>query len=214
MNAATMGAAPQLLAELRHADHIIKAMLNAMTAQQQARVGAQLEAAGVAGDGITRHHERAAAIAAATVAPANWANAFDGAAYSASDAADDIECAIETINGLLRLALDQLAGVTNTQADAAIRGAKRFIDDIGGIAHQLHSSAGLRRAAGWMAVDVGTPNSNRDVLAWDGVDQIPCPAFYDAEESCWFSKHDGSRFDDGVVTHWREIQAPVNGGVK
>lgn len=58
-----------LLTELRHADHIIKTMLRAMTVQQQARVGAELEAAGVAGDGITRHHERAAVIAAAT-APA------------------------------------------------------------------------------------------------------------------------------------------------
>ncbi|MGV8024918.1 hypothetical protein PJO54_29260, partial [Mycobacterium kansasii] len=48
-----------LLAELHHADHIIKVMLNAMSVQQQARVGAELEAAGVAGDGITRHHERA-----------------------------------------------------------------------------------------------------------------------------------------------------------
>jgi hypothetical protein len=44
-------------------------MLNAMTVQQPARVGAQLEADGVAGDGITRHHERRAVIAAATAAP-------------------------------------------------------------------------------------------------------------------------------------------------
>lgn len=59
-----------LLAELRHADHIIKTMLRAMTVQQQARVGAKLEAAGVAGEGMTRHHERAAVIAAATATPA------------------------------------------------------------------------------------------------------------------------------------------------
>jgi hypothetical protein len=65
-----MSASVTLLAELRHADHIIKTMLRAMTVQQQARVGAELEAAGVAVDGITRHHERAAAIAAAT-APAS-----------------------------------------------------------------------------------------------------------------------------------------------
>ena len=63
--------APLLLAELRHADHIIKVMLNALTTQQQARVGAKLEAAGVAGEGMTRHHERAAAIAAATATPAS-----------------------------------------------------------------------------------------------------------------------------------------------
>lgn len=60
--------APSLLAELRHADHIIKVMLNALTTQQQARVGATLEVAGVAGEGMTRHHERAAAIAAGAAA--------------------------------------------------------------------------------------------------------------------------------------------------
>lgn len=58
-----------LLTELHHSDHIIKVMLRAMTVQQQARVGAELEAAGVAGEGMTRHHERASVIAAAT-APA------------------------------------------------------------------------------------------------------------------------------------------------
>lgn len=71
---ASMARAPSpittdLLAELHHADHIIKTMLRAMTVQQQARVGAQLEADGVAGEGMTRHHERAAVIAAATAAP-------------------------------------------------------------------------------------------------------------------------------------------------
>lgn len=74
MNATTTQAlaagAPSLLAELRHADHIIKVMLNALTTQQQSRVGAKLEAAGVAGEGMTRHHERAAAIAAAAAVAA------------------------------------------------------------------------------------------------------------------------------------------------
>lgn len=72
MNATTTQAlaagAPSLLAELRHADHIIKVMLNALTTQQQAHVGAKLEAAGVAGEGMTRHHERAAAIVAGAAA--------------------------------------------------------------------------------------------------------------------------------------------------
>ncbi|NVD74522.1 hypothetical protein HUX88_28975 [Duganella sp. BJB1802] len=58
-----------VLAELHHADHIIKVMLNALTIQQKAKVAEQLEAAGVAGDGMTRHQERAAAIAVATAAP-------------------------------------------------------------------------------------------------------------------------------------------------
>jgi len=62
--------ATTLLTELRHADHIIKTMLHAMTVHQQARVGAKLEADGVAGEGMTRHHERAAVIAAAA-APAS-----------------------------------------------------------------------------------------------------------------------------------------------
>jgi hypothetical protein len=58
----------RLLAELQHADTIIKTMLNAMTIQQKVKVGAQLEAAGIAGEGVTRHHERRAAIDAANAA--------------------------------------------------------------------------------------------------------------------------------------------------
>jgi hypothetical protein len=60
--------AQRLLSELQHADTIIKAMLSAMTVQQKVKVGAQLEAAGVAGEGMTRHHERRAAIDAAIAA--------------------------------------------------------------------------------------------------------------------------------------------------
>jgi hypothetical protein len=63
-------AALGLLDELRHADHIIKIMLQTMSVQQQARLGAELEAAGVAGDSAARHRERTAVIAAAT-APAS-----------------------------------------------------------------------------------------------------------------------------------------------
>ncbi|TFW13278.1 hypothetical protein E4L98_29185 [Duganella callida] len=59
-----------LLTELHHSDYIIKTILRAMTVQQQARVGAELERAGIAGEGMTRHHERAAVIAAATAVPA------------------------------------------------------------------------------------------------------------------------------------------------
>ena len=54
-------------------------------------------------------------------------------------AADDIECAIEVINDLLRLALDQLVSIPDCRADAAIRGARRFLDDIKVIAGRLHS---------------------------------------------------------------------------
>ena len=55
-----------LLAELRHADRIILVMLNVMTLEQKMRCATQLEAEGVSPDGMTRHHERAAAIASAS----------------------------------------------------------------------------------------------------------------------------------------------------
>jgi hypothetical protein len=60
--------AQRLLSELQHADTIIKAMLNTMTVQQKIKVGAQLEAAGIADEGMTRYHERRAAIDAANAA--------------------------------------------------------------------------------------------------------------------------------------------------
>lgn len=66
-----MSAAITLLAELRHADAIIKAMLNTMTAQQKARVAEKLEADGIVTDGMSRHHERRAAIEGARSEPAS-----------------------------------------------------------------------------------------------------------------------------------------------
>lgn len=68
MNAAhhTAAHAPALLAELKLADRIIGAMLNAMTTQQKAKVHQQLDAAGVSGEGMTRANERLAVIEAAT----------------------------------------------------------------------------------------------------------------------------------------------------
>ncbi len=67
MNAAMSGAggAAAILAELHHADHIIKVMLNAMTGTQKAKVHEQLAAAGVSGEGMTRANERLAVIEAA-----------------------------------------------------------------------------------------------------------------------------------------------------
>lgn len=62
---------------------------------------------------------------------------------------------------------------------------------------------------GWTPVTAGgMPGTTRDVLVWHGDDQMPLPAFYDDDEGSWFSKFDGCQFDDGIVTHWREIQAP------
>lgn len=54
-----------LLTELQKAERIICVMLNEMTTAQKLKVHAQLDAAGVSGDGITRYHERRAAIQAA-----------------------------------------------------------------------------------------------------------------------------------------------------
>lgn len=77
MNAAVPGSgtAPALLAELHHADHIIKAMLNAMTLQQKERVHEQLDAAGVSGEGMTRANERRAVMEATSAS--NWPHAVD-----------------------------------------------------------------------------------------------------------------------------------------
>jgi len=63
-------------------------------------------------------------------------------AAAVNDAIDDIECAIATINDLLRLALDDLQLDTETRAGSAIRGAKRFIDDIGLVAVRLSAETG------------------------------------------------------------------------
>ncbi|MBA5686961.1 hypothetical protein [Rugamonas apoptosis] len=157
------------------------------------------------------HSEREKLLAA-------WVTTFDGEVYGVSDAADDIECAIETANDLLRLALDRLPGVADSGANAAIRGAKRFIDDIGAIARQLHATGGAANSTpnnigvdrnGWMPVATGaTPDSNRDVLVWNTAEQQPTAAFYCTDENCWFSKYDGLRLGNDVVTHWQEIQAP------
>jgi len=64
-----MNTSSALLAELHHADHIIKVMLNAMTLAQKSKCATQLEADGVSPDGMTRAHERAAVIQAANAAP-------------------------------------------------------------------------------------------------------------------------------------------------
>lgn len=101
--------APSLLAELRHADHIIKVMLNALTIQQQARVGAKLEAAGVAGEGMTRHHERAAAMAAAVAAPAS-ASTTNGRMTAIAQQAGFIVTEAQAANGLLQ-------GMPSTRGD-------------------------------------------------------------------------------------------------
>ena len=130
-------ATPALLAELHHADHIIKVMLRAMTVQQQARVGAQLEAAGVAGDGISRHHKRAAVIAAATTAPGSTSISttdqrlldIEARAHDAAAQAADIEHLLQaTFEKLDYLSsavgpLSSVVGAANCFAACAARNA-------------------------------------------------------------------------------------------
>jgi hypothetical protein len=48
--------------ELGKAELIIQAMLNAMTSDQKVKVAALLETSGVSPDGMTRFHERRAAL--------------------------------------------------------------------------------------------------------------------------------------------------------
>ena len=107
-----MSAAVTLLAELRHADAIIKAMLNAMTAQQKARVAEKLEADGIVTDGMSRHHERAAAIEAAASAPVSTGDITSGrlrvdivgracdAAAQAADIAHLLQATFEKLDDL------------------------------------------------------------------------------------------------------------------
>lgn len=56
----------QLLHELTCAKKIILAMLKHMTVAQKCAAGAEIEDAGIAGEGMTRYHERHAVLASAT----------------------------------------------------------------------------------------------------------------------------------------------------
>ncbi|MDR7048029.1 hypothetical protein J2X54_000464 [Duganella sp. 3397] len=109
-----MSATTSLLAELRQADHIIKTMLNAMTVHQQARVGAKLEADGVAGEGMTRHHERAAVIAAAA-APAS----ASAQRLRIEQQAVDILSQADHADILLQALFDKLDPVDDTSPEVA-----------------------------------------------------------------------------------------------
>ena len=111
-----MSATTSLLAELRQADHIIKTMLNAMTVHQQARVGAKLEADGVAGEGMTRHHERAAVIAAAAAAAPTSASAQQ---LRIEQQAVDILYQADHADILLQALFDKLDPVGDTSPEVA-----------------------------------------------------------------------------------------------
>ena len=116
---------PVLVAELRHADHIIKVMLNALTAQQKTKLAQQLEAANVAGDDIMRRRERVAAIAAAE---AELAPAPAGVSKpSARRYLLEIEAFISDIDGqgehieiLLAALLEKLDGLNEVEGDSVV----------------------------------------------------------------------------------------------
>jgi hypothetical protein len=55
----------QLVHELMCAEKIILAMLKHMTVAQKRAAGIEIEEAGIAGEGMTRYHERRAVLASA-----------------------------------------------------------------------------------------------------------------------------------------------------
>lgn len=127
-----MSAAVTLLAELRHADTIIKAMLNSMTAQQKARVAEKLEADGIVTDGMSRHHERAAAIEAAAAVTSTSSSAKQradiadracDAAAQAADIAHLLQATFEKLDDLAAAGgpLASLVGAANCFATCAAR---------------------------------------------------------------------------------------------
>ena len=116
-----------LLTELHHADHIIKVMLRAMTVQQQARVGAQLEADGVAGEGMARAHERAAVIAAAA-APASASTPGIDRLREIRLQLGDIESHALAGQALCEICFEELDRLVDTNADPAVALAVVRID--------------------------------------------------------------------------------------
>jgi hypothetical protein len=143
---------PRLLSELQKADHIIIAMLNAMTTAQKSKVHAKLDAAGASGEGMTRHHERRAVIVAAEVALAQPAavqvrsdpgDTTSGArdandpmslAFDAVDATDLGVCIIDELETLFRT-IKALSAVSDVSQEAmqtqlaTIRGIARLAVD-------------------------------------------------------------------------------------
>jgi hypothetical protein len=58
----------------------------------------------------------------------------------------------------------------------------------------------------WFIAELGKPEPLRTVIAWDSASELPCAAYFDAEEQCWFSQQDGARIDD--VTNWMYCLTP------
>ncbi|WP_295995978.1 hypothetical protein [Rugamonas sp.] len=124
MTAAPLNAgASALLVELKMADRIIGAMLNAMTMQQKAKVHEQLDRAGVSGEGMTRANERLAVIEAAEGgAAAHTSASSEGQSQQLLDIearAVDILLETERAEVLLQAVFDQLDRIDDTAPGAA-----------------------------------------------------------------------------------------------
>jgi len=91
------------LDELRHADRIIKVMLNVLMMDQKAKAGRKLEATRLVSDGMTRHHERLAAIeAASTVATSTTAGHLDLIAQQAASIISEGSAAEDLLQGMTK----------------------------------------------------------------------------------------------------------------
>ncbi len=146
---AQAGVVPHLLFELQHADSIILAMLGAMTIQQKSKVHAQLEAAGISGEGMTRYHERRAVIEAATAAmAAPSGDTAPASALSLMRAIDDLTIGIDGAASIAGALLDLAAQECTTKelspVFAAMVAADRYLGDIAVLTQKLRD---LERAA-------------------------------------------------------------------
>ncbi len=138
-----------LLSELKKAEQIIPAMLATMSAAQKLKLAAQLDAAGISGEGMTRHHERRAVIEAAAAAmAAPSAVTVPAAAVSLMRAIDDvtmdIDGAADTAGALLDLAAQECMTTELKGIFCAMVAAGRYLGDIAGLTQQLRD---LERAA-------------------------------------------------------------------
>jgi hypothetical protein len=152
-----------LLQELKNSEQIIIAMLNAMTTAQKSKVHAQLEADGVSVEGMTRHHERRAAIAAAEAAlaqPAAEQVQHDPLGY-ALDAVNVAGAAASFLNDNIHpvmSALIVLSKFDSTDVDEN-RSRMGLIRDLAKLGRYL-----VEDAAGCMEADEDEMQSKPDLL--------------------------------------------------
>ncbi|MET3132631.1 hypothetical protein AAKU55_002908 [Oxalobacteraceae bacterium GrIS 1.11] len=153
MSALNGGAASRLLIELQHADCIILSMLNAMTIQQKAKVHEQLDAAGVSGEGMTRHHERRAVMEAAAATTAESCGVTARASASSTmcaieDVSIDIDGAASTAGALLDLAAQECKTTELNRVFSAMVAAGRYLGDIAALTQKLRDLERTARQGG------------------------------------------------------------------